>query len=110
MGFGAQLTVVGLEQARAYIQTFGKEPIFRASKRSFKFGIVRLAGLRALKVEMPISGLLSFVLSAKIVDVNVPLLLGLGALSEMYAVLEFAKEALVGRFNGWKVPLIRKKG
>lgn len=82
----------------------------RAFERAFKFGYVRHSGLSVIDIGMPVSESHSFDLSAEIFDVHITLLLGLDALSGMRAILDFAEDVLIGKFDGWRVPLVREKG
>lgn len=106
---GTQLTVIGDSQARAYAQEFAVHPRSRASMRAFKFGNVRHSGLGVIDIDMPVSESHSLVLSAEIVDVIVPLLLRLDDLSGIRAVLDFAEDAHVGKFDEGRLPLVREK-
>lgn len=78
---GTQLSEFGEPQAKAFQSEFGIFPKMRKSSRAFRLADVHHRGLGLLRINMPVSDSLSLEFDAEIVNVNVPLLLGLDTLS-----------------------------
>lgn len=59
---------------------------------------------------MPVSHSHILKFEAEVVDVNTPLLLNLETLTQVRALLDFGDDRLVGKYDGWVVPLVRMRG
>lgn len=84
IGTGAQRTVVGEKQARAYC-TDSRIPFELSSPGnvgSYKFGERKHVGLGILNVRIPMDNLYFLDVPVVVVDVNVPILIGLDEMQQ----------------------------
>lgn len=107
---GAQLAVIGKSQAALYIAETGGELKAQTSDRIYKVGDKRYQGLEIMTVRIPVFEAHVVDIPAKIVDIAVPLPLGLDVRSQLKTVLDFDDSCLIGKSEQWKVPLTRKNG
>ena len=109
---GTQKSVIGVEQARAYCQFMNVqyEPERMERWMSFKFGNTRHTGLGELEVRMPVDNTYFLSISIQVVDVNVPLLLGLDFLDAFGMNVDASRDILRSEERGWSFDLVRKFG
>ena len=109
---GAQLSVVGLSQAKAYFNYVSnrfemKKPQF---KKSFTFGDHKERSIGRIDVLIPISSGDYLAFEADVVNLNIPLLMGLEILDRCKLVIDVCKNELLCPERGWSLPLTRKLG
>ena len=109
---GAQKSVIGVEQARAYCQFMNVqyEPERMERWMSFKFGNTRHTGLGELEVRMPVDNTYFLSIWIQVVDVNVPLLLGLDLQDAFSMNVDASRDVLRSEERGWSFDLVRKFG
>lgn len=109
---GAQKSVVGKEQALAYFKFIGEEfkPSVPKRKLNFKFGNRRHVGLGRVEVRNPINETRVLCPYKEVVDVDIPLLLGLDFLGEYKMNVDAGNDILESKSRAWSFPLTRKLG
>ena len=109
---GAQKAVIGKKQALAYFRLIGEE--FRRRKHGhglkFKFGNRCHIGLGRVEIRIPINGTYVLCPNIEVVDVDVPLLLGLDFLDEYKMIVDAANDLLESKIRAWSFLLTRKLG
>ena len=109
---GAQKSVIGTSQAKAYSEFMNSPYRLRqhAQKMSFKFGNKRHNGLGEVEIRIPVDG--DFFLSVwiQVVDVNIPLLLGLDFLDAFGMNVNASRDVMESEERKWSFPLVRKLG
>lgn len=108
---GAQKTVIGVQQAAAYGQLAGinlTDP--NDSSLQFKFGNKTYRGHGTINNRLPISEEHYVDIRAHIVDVDIPLLIGLDVLTHIRATIDFADDVLSSQDGQWSLNLRRKMG
>lgn len=107
---GAQLTCIGARQARRYCMLMNITYETSDQELVFKFGDARHCSLGTMPIQIPVSDYGFIEIDAHIVDVDVPLLLGLDTMTKLEMILDFAKDTVTSKLDSWKIPLIRKLG
>ena len=109
---GAQLSFFGLSQAKAYFNYVRnrfemKKPQF---KKSFTFGGYKEKRIGRIDVLIPISSGDYLASEADVVNVNIPLLMGLDILDRCKLVIDVCKNELLCPERGRSLPLTRNLG
>lgn len=111
---GAQRTVIGRKQARAYIRQVGdkKSMIRHHSNKAarFRFGDTNHQCDGVLLIHMPVADDLVVQFEAYVVPIDVPLLLGLDVLRKLDIVIRFGNGTLLNEEDGWILQLKQKMG
>lgn len=107
---GAQQTVIGFPQAKAYCSEYGGNIRETKSKQMYRLGNDLHGCIGRLAVRIPFSEKHKIDIEADVVNVDVPLLLGLDELTRMKALLDTGNGTLESKTVNWEAPLIRKHG
>ena len=109
---GAQKSVIGKQPAPAYFRYIGEEfrPILQNRPARFKFGNRRHVGIGCVQIRIPINESHVLCPCIAVVDVDVPLLLGLDFLDEYKMNVNSANDMLDLESHLWSLPLTRKMG
>lgn len=99
---GAQKTVIGLLQVRAYCTLLNADldDVLKGQKLLFTFGNKKHKGLGHITIRMPVSNGFFLSFTADVVDLDVPLLLGLDLLTQASLILYFAHDAMRSKTDG----------
>lgn len=73
------------------------------------FGSHQHKEIGRVNIRIAVSESLFFTFEADVVDVDVPLLLGIDVIKSSRLVLDFSKKEVRSEADGWNLPLIRKK-
>ena len=93
---GASMSLVGREQGEAYCKMIGIPLIIEERMEStFKFGSQKKASLGTAKLWIPYGGSQMMEIYLDVVDINIPLLLGIDRLSEQKTYVNNIKDVLV---------------
>jgi hypothetical protein len=106
---GAQKTVIGLPQAKAYCRFIGTKFKLKENRNVYQFGVIKQESLGSLKVILPTPEPL-INLEIDVVQADVPLLIGLDVLYENGMTADTLNNFLKCPGRGWKIPLVRKLG
>ena len=109
----AQRTVIGRKQALAYCSAYGIDPCFKKHdgySPIFSFGTHRHKAEGYLDVRIPVHDSGFICIRASVVEVNVPLLLGLENMMHYKMVLDVDEKTLYSKLQGWKLDLRIKYG
>lgn len=104
----AQRTVIGRKQALAYCSAYGIDPCFKKHdgySHVFSFGTHRHKSEGYLEVRIPVQDSGFICIRASVVEVNVPLLLGLENMMHYKMVLDVDEKTLHSKLQGWKLDL-----
>lgn len=107
---GAQTTVIGLQQAKAYCKFMNITYNLRKNKNKYKFGDDKQNSLGALSIKIPILDKMVIHESVDVVRANVPLLIGLDFLDKYELYVNNVKNILCCSALDIQVPLKRKHG
>lgn len=108
---GAQRTVIGREQARAYSKFLGyKRMKLIPSRAKFRFGTDRQQSLGKMPIRVPVKGGSMMMIMAEVVPIDVPFLLGLDVLDKFQLVVDNVDMVLDCRVNQQRLPIVRKGG
>eukprot|EP00170_Pyropia_yezoensis_P002751 contig_11549_g2756 len=109
---GAQRTVIGKPEALAHLQWAGLPRRLQKNKMPevYRFGGSRHASVGRLTMRVPLAVDFFMELSMDVVDVNVPLLLGLDTLDKFHMYANTVLNRLVCEAYSVSVPLVRKLG
>lgn len=107
---GAQRTVVGERQAKAYCREMGIKYKPRRSAYSFMFGDGLHASLGTVEFRIPTPDGAFIALQVDVVSADVPLLLGIDVLDREQLVTDNVDNVLRSRRYGWEMPIIRRNG
>lgn len=108
---GATRTVIGRRQAEAYARLTGRPLSLRRDKpTSFLFGGVRTPSQGKVSIRVPISTELYALLHVDVVDIDVPLLVGLDILDDLALYVNTVENVLKCDKRGIATPLVRKDG
>lgn len=107
---GAQKSVCGLAQAKAYCRARRRPFKLLPSPYSYKFGDGVRTSMGMLQVRLHIQQgfFLSFWID--VVDADIPLLLGLDLLDEHKLVADNVDNVLISKVGGWRVPITDAHG
>lgn len=107
---GAQKTVCGLKQARAYCARAKIPFSVRSSPFAFKFGNTVVNSLGTLEFRIPLPNNSYLPVIADIVDTDVTLLIGLDYLDKHDLLPDNLQNKLICEMHNWELPIIRRNG
>ena len=107
---GAQRSVCGLMQARAYFKRCGRRADLESSFQTFKFGNDYKESLGKAEFRLPLPGNKYLPLFIDVVDADVPLLVGLDVLDSEQLIPDNCTNLLISKEEGWSLPITRKHG
>jgi hypothetical protein len=107
---GAQTSVVGLAQAKAYCRYRGVRFKTKASEKAFRFWTQRQKSLGDLLVRIPLADGSFVPFEMGVVKDDIPMLVGLDVLDRYALTIDNVDNVLDSRINGTKTPLARKLG
>lgn len=110
LDIGAQRTVCGFKQARAYCKTARVPLKLHHSPFSFKFGDSLRQSMGTLEFRLPIPSKGYLPIVADIVDADIPLLIGLDFLDREQLLADNISNKLISRHDNWEIPIIRRNG
>jgi hypothetical protein len=96
---GAQRTVIGLPQARAYPRLVGRVFSTRPSASSFRFGDGPQLSLGMFSIRFPLPGNRFIYRDVDVVPVDIPLLLGLDLMDELSVLFDNTTNILTITFT-----------
>eukprot|EP00171_Calliarthron_tuberculosum_P003182 IDg3182t1 len=103
---GAQRSVVGKAQAEAYYRFMGIPlAIIPATKRLYKFGSERKASVGKAKFCIPYAEDRHIMIELDVVEIAIPLLIGLDVLDKYKLVVDNVENRLICRDPKWSAPL-----
>lgn len=99
---GAQKTIIGIPQAQTYCSLFNMElgKVVKGTKLAFKFGDSTHKEIGNIPVSIPVYNRFFLSFTADVVDVDVPLLLGLDLLTQARLILDFDEDAVHSKADG----------
>jgi transposase InsO family protein len=106
---GAQKTVIGFSQAKAYCRFVGTKFKLKENKNIYRFGVDRQESMGSFSIRLPTPVSIIF-LEVDVVRANVPLLIGLDVLDAYGLTADTVKNSLKCPSIGWEIPLVRKLG
>ena len=109
---GAQMSVIGKQQAMTYFSYIGEEfkPTRQNRPARFNIGNRRHVGLGHVQIRIPIDDSHVLCPCIEVVDVDVPLLLGLDFLDDYKMNVDTANDMLESKSLIWSLPLTRTLG
>lgn len=107
---GAQKTVIGERQARAYCKFVGCKFKLQSSRTVFRFGVDRQKSRGRLAVRVPVPDGSMMLLNVDVVGVDVLLLFGLDILDKFKLNVNTVDNPMDSKLAGWSIPLVRKLG
>lgn len=102
---GAQLTVIGLGQAKACCRLIGGGIVKSLKPLTFRFGDKRHKGIGKFKIRVPVNVLHILDVIADVVDTQVPFLFDLEALTKIKAMLDVGNNVMMSPTVGWELSL-----
>lgn len=107
---GAQKSVVGKNQAKAYCEMAGIKFKSKPSNTRFKFGdgIFASIGSIPIRIPKPNGGFIPVEIDA--IRANVPMLIGLEVMDKHKLVADNVDNKLVSKKGNWSWPITRKNG
>lgn len=106
---GAQRSVIGSAQGHAYCRfmniPYAIEPPKRL--RTFRFADKCYRGLGYLEIRLPVNDAHFIQLSIDVVDINVPLLVGLDLMEAFQMTIDTNECKLISKSELWSLPLLR---
>lgn len=94
---GAELSVIGLPQAKLYCEKIGLAFRPKENNRWYRVGSKRYPSLGILKIQIPITNDYSIIIDGEVVGCDVPLSLGLDQITALSAVLYFEEEIIASK-------------
>eukprot|EP00170_Pyropia_yezoensis_P002017 contig_8609_g2021 len=111
MDIGAEKTVIGKRQAEAYMASHNPGATLRnKTGMVYRFGGGRHTCIGTVAMRILITDCFMILIEVDVVDVNVPLLLGLDFLDEHKMNVNNTTKMLICVNKGIQVPLVRKMG
>jgi Aspartyl protease len=107
---GAQRTVIGLPQARAYCRYMGCRLTLAKSRTVFRFGVGVSKSRGILHMRIPTPNESFMLLAVDDVDADIPFLVGLDILDLFQLNVDTVQNQLRAPKAGWSIPLVRKNG
>lgn len=106
--YRAQKTVIGARKSHFYcaLPSEKMEEVGDIENMTFKFGAHKHAGVGTIDVSIPSSPSFFISFDADVVDVDVPLLLGLDVLTSYRMVLNFTHDEVTSKKDNWSLPLV----
>lgn len=107
---GAQRSVAGRRQAKAYCREAGVPFNLRKSDYAFRFGDGLYSSLGTIEIRLPTPDGSFLAMEVDVVDAYVPLLMGIDTLDREQLVADNVENVLDSRRYGWKIPIARRNG
>lgn len=107
---GAQKSIIGKPQALAYCKLANVKILPNYSRRRFKFGEQSFPYTGVIQVRIPLSTLEFLEYKIPVVDVDIPLLLGLELLVKFNANIDVGNMRLSAGNGHWPIPMVHKMG
>jgi len=109
---GAQRTVIGMQQAEAYIEFTGGTGTIKkvGSKTVYQFGVGKHNRVGCLDIRVPITAELIIIMAVDVTMLSVPFLLGLDTLDRYKTYVNNVTDELVCMNEGISLPTIRSDG
>lgn len=107
---GAQRSVIGLKQAKAYYNTIGTKMKPKKSSSSFRFGDGVHNSLGIIQFRIPLPNRDYLHIDVDVVMPDVPLLIGLDILDQEQLIPNNVENELQSSIYGWSIPIKRKHG
>jgi len=109
---GAQRTVIGEAQARAFSHFSANSRQLKLSKVSkiYRFGRGRHKAIGTMDIDVPLGSTFIMRLTVEVVDLNVPFLLGLDVMDKYRLYVNTVSNHLVCVNEGVDLPVVRKYG
>jgi hypothetical protein len=107
---GAQRSVVGLKQAKAYCDLSGISFRTEPSMTAFRFGDGTFKSLGLIPVRIPTPDGKFINIEMDVVKADVPMLIGLEVLDRESLIPDNVENKLRSKENGWNLPITRKHG
>lgn len=111
---GAQKTVIGINQANAYLnQTSNTKNLLQQNHKGqkiFRFGNRDHKCIGMLNIRMPVGEDIVVTFQSHVVSIDVPLLLGLDVLQKLKLLINFEDGTLHSPRDHWRVQLVQKFG
>lgn len=109
---GAQKTVIAFNQTMEYYCALVDEKMENGALQGlvYNFGSHHHKGVGRINIRFPISDSFFLSFSADVLDVEVPLLLGIDVMSASRLILEFGVDEMRSKNDGCVLPLERKNG
>lgn len=109
---GAERTVIVKAQAEAYIASIDKRVALRAPKvsRRYRIGGYDFVTVGEVHIRVPVAKDFFIPLEVKVIDLNVPLLLGVDTLDLYRMYVNNVTNRLIGLNESVTTPLVRKIG
>lgn len=105
---GAERSCVGLPQAKSYCSMIRKDQELNPTKCVFRFGDSMFESKGTRTIKIPTSGKQPLVFRCDVVQVDVPLLLGLDILKRERVVIDISNLIMTGK--DWSLPLTLSYG
>ena len=109
---GAQKSVIGKPQAQAYCKEaripFKPKP--RHGRRLYKFGDRKFEGMGLLEIRIPVTDDFFLSFDVEVVNVDVPLLIGLEFLDTFKVSIDLANDRMLSRGGEWEIHLKTDQG
>lgn len=106
----AQLSCMENKQSFLYCEENGNKFSPSNTPRKYRFRDEKCSGLGVLKICLLVSDSSFAEIPAKVVNVDVPFLHGLDALTQFKALLDFGQDTVTSNCDGWTLPLVQKLG
>lgn len=107
---GAEKSLIGLKQTKAYSRMVGSKFKLGPSCYSFKFGDLIETSLGRMEIRVPTPQSSFLPIFVDVVDADVPLLIGLDILDQEKLVPDNVENVLLSKDRGWKLPITRFQG
>jgi len=107
---GAQRTVIGLSQARAYCRFMGVKFKPKANNNSYRFGVDQQDSLGSMMIRVPTPNGTVMIINVDVISADVPFLIGLDVFDRFGLTLDTVKNCLSCPSANWEIPVVRKLG
>lgn len=105
---GAQKTVIGLNQPKAYLRAYSGKIMKNESEKRYRFGNIQYKFVGAVQIRMPLVESNAIDIIADVVDVDLFFLPGLDALTKLKLVLDMGNDVIMQPKASSEVSLVRK--
>lgn len=107
---GAEVSVIGADQAQAYQAMMGTPMHMTPSSLQFKFGnyLCQSSGVIDVRVPIPNGSFIAF--KAHVVRADIPMLVGLDLLRKHELTLDFSSCTITQQRHNWSLPMTFKAG
>ena len=107
---GAQRSVIGRNQSKAYCRFSGFKFKFSPSRTFFRFGDGCFASLGTIPVRIPCPDGSFLHIDIDVVAADVPMLIGLDVLDREELIVDNVDNLLVSKRYDWTIPITREEG